>query len=98
MDSINVQKNETKVRIYFTNKEITRIVFFSSYRVTCRTAEVFCKLSMECKAGDPSIARGCIKGSPTGVLGTEIPSSSSIVVGFSTDPYYSQGKKKSVIS
>ena len=86
MDSINVQKNETIVRIYFINKEIIRNVFFSSYRVTCRTAEVFCKFSMECKAGDPSIAGGCIGGSPTGVLGTEIPSSSSVVIGFSTDP------------
>ena len=60
---------------------------------SCRAAEFskFCKLSMERKAGLASITGGSL----TGVLDSENPSSSSMVIGLSTDPY-SQGKRKSL--
>ena len=63
----------------------------------CRAAEFskLCKFSMERKAGLSSIAGGCLGGSLAGILGSENPSSSSMVIGFSTDPS-SQGKRKSV--
>ena len=48
---------------------------------------------MERKAGLASITGGCLGGSLTGVLGSEKPSSSSMVIGLSTDPS-SQGKRK----
>ena len=51
---------------------------------SCRAAEFskFYKFSMERKAGLASDAGGSL----TGVLGSEIPSSSLIVIGFCTDP------------
>ena len=47
----------------------------------------FCKFSMERKTGLTSITGGCLGGSLTGVLGSENPSSSSMVIGSSTDPF-----------
>ena len=49
---------------------------------------------MDRKAVLASITGGCLGGSLTGVLGSENPSSSSMVIGLSTDPSY-QGKRKS---
>ena len=54
----------------------------------------FWKFSMERKAGLASIAGECLGGLLTGLLGSENPSSSSMVIGFSTDSS-SQGKSKS---
>ena len=61
---------------------------------SCRAAEFskFGKLSMERKAGRASIAGGCLEGSLTGVLGSENPLPSSIVIEFSKDPSSSHGK------
>ena len=55
---------------------------------SCRAAEfsMFCKFSMERKAG-LAVAVSCVGGSLTGVLGSENPSSSSMVIGLSTDPF-----------
>ena len=58
---------------------------------SCRAAEEFCKFSMERKAGLASITGGSL----AGVLGSENPSSSSMLIGLSTDPS-SQGKRKSL--
>ena len=52
---------------------------------SCRAAEEFCKFSMERKAGLAFIAGGCLGVSFTGFLGSENPSPSSILIGFSTD-------------
>ena len=41
---------------------------------------------MKRRTGLASLARGCLGDSITGVLGSENPSSSSMVIGFSTDP------------
>ena len=49
---------------------------------------------MERKAGLTFITDGCLGGSWTGVLGSENPSSSSMVIGLSIDPS-SQEKRKS---
>ena len=59
---------------------------------SCRLAEFsnFGKFSMERKAGLTYITGGSL----TGVLGSENPSSSSMIIGLSTDPS-SQGKRKS---
>ena len=48
---------------------------------------------IERRAGRGSIAGGCC--GTGGVIVSENPSSSSIVMGFSTDPSSSQGKRKS---
>ena len=62
--------------------------------MSCRAAE-FLKFSMDRKFGFESFAGGCPGGSLTGVLGSQNPSSPSIVIGFSTDPTSFQGKRKS---
>ena len=58
---------------------------------SCQAAEEICKFSMERKAGLASITGG----SRTGVLGSENPSSYSMVIGLSTDPSC-QGKRRSL--
>ena len=57
-----------------------------------RAAEfsIFCKFSLERKAGLASITGGSL----TGGLGSENPSSSSMVIGLSTDHSF-QGQRKS---
>ena len=55
-----------------------------------RAAEEICKFSMERKGGLAFITGGSL----TGVLGSEKPFSSSMVIGLSTDPS-SKGKRKS---
>ena len=56
---------------------------------SCRAAEEVCKFSMDRKAGLASNTGGSL----TGVLGSENPLSSSMVIGLSTDPSF-QGKRK----
>ena len=56
---------------------------------SCRAAEEFCKFSIERKASLAYITGASL----TGVLGSENPSSSSMVIGLSTDPS-SQGNRK----
>ena len=63
---------------------------------SCQAAVELCKFSMVCKAGLVSIAGDCLDGSLTGVIGSQKASSSSIVIGFSSDPSYSQGRTKSL--
>ena len=64
---------------------------------SCRAAEFskFCKFSIERKADLASITGGCLGGSLTEVLGSENPSSFSMVIELSTDPS-SQGNRKSL--
>ena len=59
---------------------------------SCRQLSRF---SIERRAGRGSIAYGCCGGVFSGVIVSEKPSSSSIVIGFSADPASYQGKRKS---
>ena len=52
-------------------------------------------MSIERRAGRGSIAGGCCGGVFWGVIVSEKPSSSSIVMWFSADPASSHGKRKS---
>ena len=54
------------------------------------------KFSMERKAGLASDSSGCLGGSLSTGFGSANPTSSSMIIGLSTDPC-SQGKRKSLI-
>ena len=75
----------------YKTQDKSQIIYKSK---SCRAIENFCKFSKERRAGLAFIAGGFLGGSLTGVLGSENPSSSSMVIGFSTDPFSSQGKRK----
>ena len=63
----------------YETQDINQIIYKSK---SCRAAEfsIFCKFSMERKAGLASIAGGCLGSLLTGVLGSEKTSSSSMVI------------------
>ena len=72
-------------QLNYKTQENNQIIYESK---SCRAAEFskLWKFSMERKAGLASITGGSLGGYLTGVLGSENPSFSLMVIGLSTDP------------
>ena len=82
---LSLQNKNTRCKKKYKTRDNNQTNYKSK---SCRAAEFskFCKFPMERKTGLASIAGCCFGGPLTGVLGSENPSSSSIVIGLSTDP------------
>ena len=71
----------------------TTIIYKNNQSKNCRAAEEFWRFYIERRDGRGSLTGGCCGAG--GVIVSEKPSSSSIVMGFSNDPTSCQGKRKS---